>query len=124
MTARYPDGSAVEVRYPLTREQQQGDRSAWAWLAGTVLERCGPDEWRVRVDARELEEDGTFPVCYRAASELRPAPVSAFRCPCRGDDVFGTLPVCDDCRAAGCERTTDAAGDLGWRDCQRGEGVS
>jgi hypothetical protein len=76
------------VRYPLTREQMhRGDRTAWPWFSGTVLERCGPDEWRVRVDASELGEDGTFPVCYQAASELRPAPVSAFRCPGCGDYV-------------------------------------
>ena len=87
MTGRFPDGDAVEVRYPLTPGQAP---DAWSWLPGTVLERCGPDEWRVRVDAPELEEDGTFPVCYRAASELRAAPVSAFRCPCCGDDVSGT----------------------------------
>ena len=63
----------------------RGDRSAWPWLPGTVLERCGPDEWRVRVDVRELATaengmpapDGTpdacllFPVCYRDSSELR-----------------------------------------------------
>ena len=47
---RYPDGSAVETRYPLTPEQEAGPRDAWPWLSGTVLSRCGPDEWLVRVD--------------------------------------------------------------------------
>ena len=37
----------VEVRYPLTPEQAQGDRSAWPWLPGWVAEVCGPDEWQV-----------------------------------------------------------------------------
>lgn len=106
----------MEVPYPLTPDQ---DREAWPWLPGTVLERCGPDEWRVRVDAPELEEDGTFPVCFRDASELKPAPVSAFRCPCCRDDVFGTPPVCADCRKAGCRQSTDASGDRGWSNCQR-----
>ena len=46
---RYPDGSAVETGYPLTREQQDGDRSAWPWLPGTVIGQCGPDEWDVAV---------------------------------------------------------------------------
>jgi len=51
---RFPDDSLVEVRYPLTRSEQQGDRSAWPWLPGSILGQCGPDEWHVRVEAREL----------------------------------------------------------------------
>ena len=38
VTGRFPDGCAVEVRYPLTPGQAP---DAWPWLAGTVLERRG-----------------------------------------------------------------------------------
>jgi hypothetical protein len=30
----FPEDSWVEVRYPLTREQERGDRAAWPWLPG------------------------------------------------------------------------------------------
>lgn len=75
----FPEDSWVEVRYPLTPEQEHGDREAWPWLPGQVVSVCGPDEWQVCVQAPELamEEGGEtwFPVCYRDASELRvPAP--------------------------------------------------
>ena len=51
---RFPDDSLVEVRYPRTRQEQLGDRSAWLWLPGSILGQCGPDEWHVCVDVREL----------------------------------------------------------------------
>ena len=44
----------VEVRYPLTAEQAQGDRSAWPWLPGWIAEVCGPDEWHAVVQASGL----------------------------------------------------------------------
>jgi hypothetical protein len=34
---RFPDDSLVEVRYPHTRQEEQGDRCAWPWLPGSVL---------------------------------------------------------------------------------------
>jgi hypothetical protein len=82
---RFPGDSAVEVRYPRTRQEQAGDRAAWPWLPGTILSQCGPDEWRVCVEARELAtlEDGSpapagtaggdlfFPCCFRDATEIR-----------------------------------------------------
>lgn len=82
----------VEVRYPLTPEQAQGDRSAWPWLPGWVAEVCGPDEWQVcvqtpglgRTAEGEIPEPGVaddevfFPVCFRDSSEIRePAPEAA-----------------------------------------------
>jgi hypothetical protein len=51
---RFPDDSPVEVHYPLTKQQEQGDRSAWPWLPGSILEQCGPDGWYVRVEVRDL----------------------------------------------------------------------
>jgi len=75
----------VEVRFPLTAEQEAGDREAWPWLPGWVAEVCGPDEWQVCVQAPGLgrtEEGGIpapgvpddelfFPVVFRDSSEIR-----------------------------------------------------
>jgi hypothetical protein len=87
MTARFEPGARVEVRYPQTPAEQAGPDSGWPCLPGTVMEQCGPDEWRVRVDVRELatledgsqpppgapDEDLWFPVCFRGHTEIRPA---------------------------------------------------
>jgi hypothetical protein len=84
---RFPDDSLVEVRYPRTRPEEQGDRAKWPWLPGSILSQCGPDEWHVCVEARELatledgspapagtaDEDLFFPCCFRDASEIRRA---------------------------------------------------
>lgn len=81
----YPEGSRVEARYPLTIEQEHGDRAAWPWLPGRVAGVCGPDEREICVQEPSLGrlEDGSipgpevpegeqfFPVCFRASSELR-----------------------------------------------------
>jgi len=78
----FEEGQPVEVKYPLSREQEQDDRAAWPWLPGVIEEVCGPDEWLVCVDIPQLE-DGTpapagapgdelfFPVVFRDSSELR-----------------------------------------------------
>ena len=47
----FPEDSSVEVRYPLTSEQEHGDREAWPWLPGWVVSECGPDEWEICVQA-------------------------------------------------------------------------
>ena len=41
---KFPDESAVEVRYPCSKHEQLGDRERWPWLPGTIVEQCGPDE--------------------------------------------------------------------------------
>ncbi len=83
---RFPDDSPVEVRYPRNLREEQGDRSAWPWLPGSILEQCGPDGWYVYVEVRELAvlRDGRrgprgtasrnlyYPCCYRDSSEIRP----------------------------------------------------
>jgi hypothetical protein len=80
------DETPVLVRYPRTTEEERGDRARWPWLPGTILERCGPDEYRVCVEVRELavRRDGSkptprtprnrlyYPCCYRDSSELKP----------------------------------------------------
>jgi hypothetical protein len=82
----FPDDTPVEVRYPTTPEQEAGDRAGWPWLPGTVLEKVGPDEYRVCVEVRELavRADGSrptkktpphklyYPCCFRDSSEIRP----------------------------------------------------
>jgi hypothetical protein len=82
---RLPDGSAVAVRYPRDRQEEQGDRSAWPWLPGTILSQCGPDESYVCVQLRALAmlsdggsspagtagDDLYHPCCFRDASEIR-----------------------------------------------------
>jgi hypothetical protein len=76
---------AVEVKFPLTPEQEHGDRNAWPWLPGWVAEVCGPNEWQIvvqapglgRTEAGEIPGPGVpddelfFPSCFRDASEIR-----------------------------------------------------
>ena len=51
---KFPDESPVEVRYPRSKQEEQGDRERWPWLPGTIVEQCGPDEWYVCIEVREL----------------------------------------------------------------------
>jgi hypothetical protein len=88
----FVEDTPVMVRYPRTREQERGDRAGWPWLPGTILDQCGPDEWKAVIAVRELatledgspapegtaEDDLWFPVCFRDASEIR-LPGSATR---------------------------------------------
>jgi hypothetical protein len=79
----FPEGCLVETRYPLNQAQHDGDREAWPWLPGTIVQRCGPDEWQVCVEDRRVavRKDGSrpsprtrdlyYPLCFRDASELR-----------------------------------------------------
>jgi hypothetical protein len=86
---RFPEDSAVLVRYPVDGRQPASDREAWSWLIGTIEQQCGPDEWLGTIEDRrvaELEDgspapEGTpdgdllLPQCYRDSSELRPIPL-------------------------------------------------
>jgi len=79
----YPQDTQVEVRYPLTKEQQAGPRAEWPWLPGTVTEACGPDEWQIAVEHPDVAttengdpwspENGEpwYPLCFRDPSEIR-----------------------------------------------------
>ena len=73
--ASFPEDSRAEIRYPLTRKQELGDRPAWPWLPGWVASVCGPGEREICVQAPELamEHQGetVYPVCFRDSSELR-----------------------------------------------------
>ena len=73
------------VKFPRTKEEERGDRAAWPWLPGTILQQCGPDEWQVCVEdmAVAVRQDGSrptprtpknrlyFPLCFRDASEIK-----------------------------------------------------
>lgn len=39
----FAEDMAVEVRFMRTKEDERGDRNAWPWLPGTIVEPCGPD---------------------------------------------------------------------------------
>ena len=81
----YPEETGVEVRYPLTRQQETASRSEWPWLRGTIVRQCGPDEWQVCVEdmAVAVRKDGSkpaartprnrlyYPLCFRDSSEIR-----------------------------------------------------
>jgi hypothetical protein len=80
-----PEGTDVLVRYPLTREQERGDRAAWPWLLASVQQQVGPDEWELCVEAREVarlddgspapggtpEDDLFHPIVFRDSSEIK-----------------------------------------------------
>ncbi len=51
---RLPDDSPAEVRYPRSKQEEHGDREQWPWLPGTIVEQCGPDDWHVCIEVREL----------------------------------------------------------------------
>ena len=79
------DETPVFVRYPRTPEEERGDRAKWPWLPGTILEQCGPDEWRVVIEDMSVavRKDGSrptprtprnrlyYPLCFRDASEIK-----------------------------------------------------
>jgi hypothetical protein len=77
----FPEDSWVQVRYPLTREQEHADRAEWPWLPGWVVSVCGPDEWEICVQAPELatwhEGEAWYPTCFRDSSEIRPPEAQA-----------------------------------------------
>ena len=56
---KFPDESPVEVRYPRSKQEEQGDREQWPWLPSSIVEQCGPDEWRARRGARAGRPAGT-----------------------------------------------------------------
>jgi hypothetical protein len=79
----------VQVRYPVTAEQEAGPREGWPWVPGWVAEVCGSDEWQVCVQASGLgrtaegeipapgvpDEELYFPLVFRDSSEIRdPSP--------------------------------------------------
>jgi hypothetical protein len=87
---KFPGQSPVEVRYPRSKQEEQGDRERWPWLPGTGVEQCGPDEWYVCIESRELAvlRDGRraprgtasrnlYHPGFRDSSEIRPRSASS-----------------------------------------------
>jgi hypothetical protein len=83
---RLPGETQAEIRYPRSKREEHSDREQWPWLLGTIVEQCGPDEWYVCVEVRDLAvlRDGRpaprgaasrnlyYPCCFRESSEIRP----------------------------------------------------
>jgi hypothetical protein len=81
----FADDTPVLVRYPRTKQEEQGDRADWPWLPGTIVQQCGPDEWQVCVEEMSVavRKDGSkptprtptnrlyYPLCFRDASEIK-----------------------------------------------------
>jgi hypothetical protein len=81
----FPDGTEVWVRFPGSAAESKNPREDWPWLAGVVIDWCGPDEWQVQVTAREVatpedgspapvataDEDLWHPLAFRDSSEIR-----------------------------------------------------
>src|ERR1035441_4177712 len=84
------ENSRCSIRFHLLVPGGRRDiaSSQWPWLPGTIVEQCGPDEWYVCVEVRELAvlRDGRraprgtasrnlyYPCCYRDGSEIQPRP--------------------------------------------------
>ena len=68
----YSVDGLVLVRFPLPG--QDSDPETWPWLPGIITADGGEDEWQVVVLDERLEQNGTYPLCYRDARELRPRP--------------------------------------------------
>jgi len=97
---RFPDESDVLVRYPLQPgpERQPGqsdeehlaalraDSETWPWLACTVAQQCGPDEWLITVEDRrlaELQDGSPAPGLTGRRPRVCSVPSPTRRCPVR-----------------------------------------
>ena len=83
--AVFAEDMAVKVKFPRSKEEEQGDRARWTWLPGTIVQQCGPDEWQVCVEdiAVAMRQDGSrptprtpknklfYPLAYGDSSEIR-----------------------------------------------------
>jgi hypothetical protein len=83
--AAFADDMAVMVGFPRTKQEEQGDRAAWPWLPGTIVQQCGPDEFQIVVEdmAVAVRQDGSrptprtpknklfYPLCFRDSSEIK-----------------------------------------------------
>jgi hypothetical protein len=100
---RFPDDSPAEVRYPRTKQEEQGDRSEWPWLPGSILEQCGPDGWYVCMEVGKLA----------GVRDGRRAPHGAAARTCTTRAVTGIARRSG--RALGARRLTPMAGWAGER---------
>ena len=75
---RFPDDSAVLVRYPRDKPEEQADRSAWPWLPGSILR--GPSR-------APSDGPGTATRTVQNWEHLRPT--AAPCCPCASRKYSG-----------------------------------
>ena len=98
----FPEDSWVEVRYPLTGEQQHGDRDAWPWLSGWVVSQCGPmsgrsasrlPNWQWNTRARRCSRcaSGIPPSCAPPPQNRRPGHERAAQRPRQRQGTAGTV---------------------------------
>jgi hypothetical protein len=76
-SAAFSDDSPVLVWYPPLGADHSA-RDSWAWLPGSIISQCTPDEWSVVVEVDDLGEPDPddpnallYPLCFRCVSELR-----------------------------------------------------
>ncbi|MEV0199843.1 hypothetical protein [Nonomuraea sp. NPDC050691] len=82
---RFPLGTRVEVRYPLTAGHRTADRTDWPWVPGEVMTQIRPDQWQVVVTVprtaqatgqdREDDDATDFLVVFRHISEIKHQPM-------------------------------------------------
>jgi hypothetical protein len=53
---RFPDGAAVQARYPDTGGSYGSDHDAWPGLDAIVEHQCGRDDWLVTIEDRRVAE--------------------------------------------------------------------
>ena len=86
---RFPDESPVEVRYPRSKQEEQGDRERWPWLPASIVDSaartngtCVSRSASWPCCAMACARRGTasrnlcYPCCFRDSSEIRPRPAS------------------------------------------------
>ena len=85
LSGQLVEDTPVLVKFPRTKDEERGDRAAWPWLPGTIVEQCGQDEWQVCVEdlsvavradggkptPRTPQHNLYYPLCFRDASEIK-----------------------------------------------------
>ena len=107
-----PTAESIDAAFEYLRQWDYGDPTAEYADDGSG---SSDDSW---------EQDGyrlsaSLSYGYIGLERIVELPVESYRCPCCGDDVMDSRPVCGDCREAGCEETVDRSGELGYWGCDR-----
>lgn len=94
-----------------------------------MVAECDPEEcgcgWEEECECQSEEECTcactceTEPAGWAVAFRPMIRPSGAYRCPCCGDDFYGTAYVCDECDGSGCEQTFNGSGEVGFWECDR-----
>jgi hypothetical protein len=94
------------------------------WDNGDATEQCADPSSGTSDDT--WEQDGyrlsaSLSYGYIGLERIVMRTVESYRCPCCGDDVIDSPPVCGACRDADCQPTVDACGELGYWGCDRAD---